>query len=474
MKSSATVLFVAALILAAGCMVTENARMREPGGGSGVKPIDGTLDTFTVLEGDIAGALHSGLKTTDNAVDSSYHFAAGLATSDPEPDFAGLDKARKAEAKRRTARREVIEKIEKPKIDINAPFLEKDVLDKLGMYIVWSTPLAEESIENIWAQDDIILLITRNHKLLALDLYNGYARWRYDLTRPLDNRPTYRGEFVWASAGSTIHAIDAEMGAPKWKTKTTFPVTSPIFAVDETQYVGSADHALYVLQGPSRFPSWRFGTSGIIVSQPLVNDEMLYVGSEDGRVFCYNSLKREVMWHVKTGGEITGDLIQDDQYVYCGSESFNVYAVAKITGAVAWKFHAQAPVRKGMWLAGPKLVLARAEGYGLYAIDKETGTEKWKLPNGLKPVALGRLLYVLTESNTIKAVDPETGEMVWEQSISPFAHVPANTSTDAITLCSQNAQVFLIQEKNGKSLKPVKPADPQARPIAGRAAADGS
>ena len=451
-----------ALLIAAGCMVTDDARTNTAGPGTGLKFIDKPLDAFTVLEGEIAGSMRSAIKSSDDAVSSSYHFASGLVTSEYEPDYSGLEKARKADEKRRISGKEIIDKIEKAKITVNAPILDRTELDKLGLYLVWATPLADTQVNNVWASRDMLLLATRDSskesKLVALNLHNGYARWQYATVRPLDSRPTVGDEIVWASAASTVHAIDADMGSPLWKTRVSFSIASPIYAINERQYVGSHDRAVYAIIGKDRFPDWRFGTFAPISSMPIVTESTLYAGSEDGRLYAFNFTKRENLWQVKTTGAIVADLVEDDKNIYFGCEGFDFYCVSKATGGVAWKFPAQGPIRTAAWLVGQKTVLVRADDSALFALDKATGTEKWHDSDAVKPVALGRFLYVATANNTIKALDIETGKAAWEEPVPQFNFIAANVATDAISLCTRDGQIFLLQEKNGMNLKPEKKA----------------
>ena len=449
-----------ALLMAAGCMVTDEARTNTYGGGTGVKLIDRPLDAFTVLEGEVAGTVGSGIKASDEAVSGSYHFAKGLVTSDYEPDLPSLEKARKADERRMRSGSKIIEKIEKAKITINARLTDRTVLDRLGLYLLWATPMADFQVDNVWAEGDMVMLSgrdsSREQKVLVLNLYNGFARWQYGTLQTLDSRPTVDGDVVWACAGSTIHAIDADMGLAKWKTRVNFSVSSPIFTIADRQYIGSHDHAVYALQGNDRYPDWHFSTFGPVVGMPIISESVAYVGSEDGKLYAFNFTQRENLWQVKAGGPITADIVQDGHSIYFGSEGFDFYCVSKASGARVWKFAAQGPIRTAPWLLNDKTVLVRADDSALFALDRNTGEEIWHDSSAVKPVAFGRFLYLLTTDRTIKAVDPETGKAAWEETAQPFTFIPSNVATDAITLCSNNGQVFLLQEKNGMNLKLAK------------------
>lgn len=469
MKRRDCVLLLAiATVAAAGCIVTEHAETHEAKGGTGVGFIDNSLDSFTRLEGSVGSAVHSGVASSDQAVADAYHFTAGLVTTDSAPDLNKLQRARRAEAKRHTSKEEIIEKVEKSKITIKAPILDPNTLDKLGLYLVWSTPLAEEEIRNIWLKDDLILLETQRDKLFGLNLFDGYARWSYGFLSPIDARPTVGNNTVWVATASTIHAIDAVEGTARWKNRVKFTITSPIYTIGDKQYAGSLERTVYAINGSDPYPDWHFSPHGTITSTPIVENNVVYVGAEDGKLYAYSYTRHDNLWRVKAEGSITADIVHDANNIYFGSEGADAYCVSKASGTRIWRFLAQGAVKSPVWLFDDATVLVAASRMGMYALDRGTGIEKWHDKTAIRPVARGRFLYVLTQDNTIKALNPADGSVAWEQSVAPFKLVPENLATDAITLCSADGQIFLIQEKGGMSLRFEKHAagTPATRPAA--------
>ncbi|NQT19925.1 MAG: PQQ-binding-like beta-propeller repeat protein [Planctomycetes bacterium] len=451
-------LLTLAALAAAGCMVTDKARHHEPGGGTGITFIDRQLDAMTVLEGGFGAALHGGLKSADEAVGNARHFAANLVTSGTGPNLSKLQKARRQDAKRRTSRLEITDKVAKANVTVGSPILDDELLGTLGLYIVWDTALADTDVRNAWVDDGVILLETRDvqtmdYYLFAFDLHSGFAKWTFRFLSPLDSRPTLDDDIVWTSSSSTIYPLDADLGEPLWKTRVKFTVSSPMFIIGKRQHIGTLEHAVYVLTGKDKYPDWSFGTFAPITAMPIVDRKVLYVGSEDGSFYAYNHVSRQNLWQIRTGHPITADPTHDADNVYFGSEDYNVYCVSKADGKIMWKFRAQGPIRRPVRVLNENTLLVKAEGRGLYALDKATGDPKWCDDEGVHPVALGRNLYVLTEDNAIKALDPQTGKALWKHSVRPFAFVPPNVATDAITLCTADAQMLLIQEKNGMDLK---------------------
>lgn|GEM_PF-2923805 len=458
LRATALVL-AAACVIAAGCMVTDQARYHEPGGGTGVRIIDVPLDAFTTLEGNIAGAVHSGIKSSDTAVADAYHFTTGIVRSAPGPSLGAMQRARRRDAKRRVSRPDIIEKVEKAKITVDAPILDRQLLDKLGMYLVWDTPLADVKVRNAWVMGGLILLetkdtATKDYKLFAVDLHNGFARWMYRFLSPLDSRPTLDGNTLWTSSVSKIYPIEIGAGSAPWPTRVEFTVSSPFCVVGNKLYVGTFEHAVYGLTKGDKYSDWDFGTFAPITATPVVEGKVLYAASEDGSLYAFNFAGNDNLWQVRTNKPIVADMAHDDNNIYFGSEDFDLYCVSKSTGTVLWKFPTQGPITRAVRFLDNETLLVKGEGSALYALDMLEGTEKWSDPDALYPVARGRFLYVLTENNTIKALDLETGEAQWEQSAQPFKFVPPNLATDAITLCTKDGQMFLIQEKSGMSLRP--------------------
>jgi len=459
----------ACLVFASGCMMSDRRSDHSDAGGTGIKPIDKTLDAVTSAEIAVGSTLHRGIKGMDGAVSSAYHFASGLVTSEEPTSLERLKKARKAEAARKTSKREIIQKVEQSKQIVHAEILNEETLDKLGLYLMWDTPLVSAAVKNLWMQTDMILIqaadtVSKDHKLFCIDLTNGYHRWVFRFLSPLDSRPTRGESFVWASSASTIYAIEPLLGTELWKTRVNFTVNSPIFSVGRRQFAGTLEHAVYAINGNDKYSDWHFSTFEPITAMPLIDRNVLYVGSEDGTLYAFNYGRKDNVWQVTTGGPITADLTQDESCVYAGSEGFNAYCVDKASGRVNWTFRAQGPVRRPVWLLDDETVLIRGEGFALYAVDKARGIEKWRDAEALYPVANGRYLYVLTENQTIKALDHATGEAAWEQSVAEFSHVPENLINSAITLCTADGQLFLLREVgDSAALVPEMVAEAEAK-----------
>jgi len=444
-------------LIAAGCIVHEQARTHETGGGSGVKPIDVSLDAMTVFEGGVAGAFGSGIEATDQAAAKTRHFAVGLLASDGQPDISRIERARLQDARRPATGGQAVARLERDRTPAS-PILESTTLEKHGLYLVWHTPL-HERISKCWTGKNTVLLETSDYKLFALDLYNGYARWVYRFLNPLDAPPRIADGIVWTSAGSMIHAIDAVQGQPRWRTPLKFPASTPIFNIHHKHYIGSFDNRVYGLNKDDVYPDWNFGTFAAVTAMPLVERSVVYVGSEDGTMYAYDFTMRENLWQVRTRSPITAGFVHDEDYIYFASESYDIYKVSKASGsfdraAGGWRQHARGPVKLPVVMLDADTLLVKGEGAPLLAINTQDGNIKWENKTAVRPVAVGKHLYVISENQTLMALDKQTGETIWEESIAPFRHVATNTITDAILLSTRDGHIVLLQEKGGMDLKP--------------------
>ena len=128
-------------------------------------------------------------------------------------------------------------------------------------------------------------------------------------------------------------------------------------------------------------------------STPLVHDGKVYAQGAEGFLACFNADSGDVIW------------------------SKNLKEVYK-TKAALWGYSSQ-PLIDGKKL----IVLAGGEGSHCVALNKETGEEIWRTgttsEQGYSPPLIimqaGIRQLILTSPDSVYAVDPETGKLLWSQ-----------------------------------------------------------
>ncbi|MHB9006745.1 MAG: PQQ-binding-like beta-propeller repeat protein [Limisphaerales bacterium] len=162
------------------------------------------------------------------------------------------------------------------------------------------------------------------------------------------------------------------------------------------------------------------------------------------RVLCLEETTGKVLWTHEydcpyqisyASGPRCTPLVADGRVYTLGAEG-NLFCLEADTGKVVWSrdfkkdFGAKTPewgYAGHPWLDGQRLIcLVGGEGSVAVALDKDTGRELWralsaKEPGYCPPTLIehgGRRMVILWHPESVNALDPETGKVVWSV---PFA-----------------------------------------------------
>jgi len=122
--------------------------------------------------------------------------------------------------------------------------------------------------------------------------------------------------------------------------------------------------------------------------QPEIDavNRRVFVGSSDRGLYALRAQDGEPLWRFETLGFVQCQPLYDEQedVVYFGSNDGALYKVDAKTGALRWRFMTNAEVAR-------------------------------------RPILSGGLLYAVNANDTVLALNPKTGEMVWNQHRAPAA-----------------------------------------------------
>ncbi|MDJ0985785.1 MAG: PQQ-binding-like beta-propeller repeat protein [Desulfobacterales bacterium] len=162
-----------------------------------------------------------------------------------------------------------------------------------------------------------------------------------------------------------------------------------------TIYIGSNDNNVYAIN-PDGTQKWVFtGASGDIISSPAVdpNDGTVYVGSNDNNVYAINPATGNQKWVFATGGDVrSSPAIASDGTIYVASNDGVLYALNSAQRQSGAPFPAA-----GEWQR-PNPVNPGAE----YSLGRPA----------IGP-APNRTIYVSDRVNTLFAVRPSDGAVLW-------------------------------------------------------------
>ena len=248
-------------------------------------------------------------------------------------------------------------------------------------------PRWQHTVDDVYPGQAVVddrALYTSDAGLRAYDRADGTHRWtapQPDGPASYTFHPTSDGEVVAVGTELGVAAVDATTGERRWHHRTGLETHTAPAVVDGAVVAGNDDtyvHALDAVTGERR---WRAKTGGRVRCPPAVVDGTVYVGSNDGRV----------------------------------------YALDASTGEREWRFEVGPEVRRLAVTGGSVFAAGRDRGVGpLVALHADTGERCWRheIYDGWGGLAVG-LDHLWTyvpdgdHGDTVGAVDPTTGEVVW-------------------------------------------------------------
>jgi outer membrane protein assembly factor BamB len=191
-------------------------------------------------------------------------------------------------------------------------------------------------------------------------------------------------------------------------------------------------------RAPAAAPGWSVAFEGS-ASEPVAADGRLYVGSGDGFVAAYDALTGALLWRFDANAAVNATPLIRGGRVFVGSEAGRFFALDSATGRPSWTFDAGHPVSSAARSAGGGVFFVANEfrrGGGtsrpvargaLLALEANSGAERWSFEHdGLfsQPVPAGDLLLVAAGSVSrtdphwfLHAIDVSSGEPRWSRKL---------------------------------------------------------
>ena len=133
-----------------------------------------------------------------------------------------------------------------------------------------------------------------------------------------------------------------------------------------------------------------------------------------------------------------------------GSTDHNVYALDLKTGALKWKFDADAPVTSAPVVTDENVIITTSVGY-VYALDKDR-SPRWTFKAGYDATAsvAGETVIVVSSDTHVYALDLRDGSLKWKfKAEEPIETAPVITS-NTVVVGSSDPHVYALSLENGK------------------------
>ncbi|MCQ8186130.1 outer membrane protein assembly factor BamB family protein [Parvularcula maris] len=341
----------------------------------------------------------------------------------------------------------------------------------------------------------------------AIDTATGDTAWRQDLAPgdTGDKVPFYNmigrtklrdigfgggsavvgGRLFVTSGFGFVAALDAATGELLWQTETNGPMRNPPSIADGMVYAVSISNELYALDQETGRERWTYqsfeeAARFLAASAPAVDGASVVVPFSSGEVVSLASQNGRVQWQaviartsrlnaLSTLGDIAGSPVIDRGAVFAVSQSGQMVGIDARTGEVAW----EQPVGGAHtpWVAGETIYVLSNQNT-VAAVNRIDGAVRWneELPlyrNPKKrkkrivwagPVLAGNLLYLTSTDGELIGLSPQTGETLASYKLGDGATQPPIVAGGAIYVLLENGQV--------EAFRPTAPAPVPALPEA--------
>lgn len=226
-----------------------------------------------------------------------------------------------------------------------------------------------------WVREDLVLLETEKHILIAVRRDNGVERWRCQLDQALRYSPAISQNNVVVNVNNFLVAIERHVGGIRWKLLPNFPMSCEPLVIDpaeypkkstkqwqkmESIYVGSWDGRLHAMSVRGRMCDY---VKGVLDSQNFsapefdlsylwhkthtlrgapttgikVRDNVLYYATDDKNFRAVDRDGEEHEPYSLLGAPVTGITLTNDS-IYVGARDTFVYCLDRLTLRKKWFF----------------------------------------------------------------------------------------------------------------------------------------
>lgn len=148
--------------------------------------------------------------------------------------------------------------------------------------------------------------------------------------------------------------------------------SGPLAVGDSVVIAATTDRKIAAVSRSAGRLIWRKRLNGSAASGPLFTEARAYVatGHRDGAVAAFDIKNGKEQWR-RTTGPVAGTLALSDSAVYAATTSGRVIALDLRAGEPLWVRDVRQPLRSGVTLVGPHLVVASDDS--LYLLVRRTG-----------------------------------------------------------------------------------------------------
>lgn len=246
--------------------------------------------------------------------------------------------------------------------------------------------------------------------------------WEAQTDGGIQGTPVLGAKYLYVGDNSgKVTAFSQESGKKIWEYKTGGAIIGSPTLSGNTLYFGSADGKIYALAASTGKKIWDYKTAGAVLAQPLIAEGLALTGSSDFSFYALEQNTGQLKWKFATGNTIMSKAAYGDKTVFFGSWDRNFYGVDLATGQEKWHQELGSQIYYAPAASNPLYhqgkVYLNTPGSRICALSATTGSILWesKASSGLaNPLLFNDAIFNSTLSGSLYALDPESGENVWQ------------------------------------------------------------
>lgn len=273
--------------------------------------------------------------------------------------------------------------------------------------------------------------------LCALDATTGKLQWAVDSGSMITAGPAvYKDLVIYGTGDGYLRAV-TENGQARWSFPTGTAVMGHPLVHEGMIYFASTGATMYCLDAQTGQKKWEFAEARFQVeTKPVIAGDKLLFGAWDGNLYCLEAATGKKLWSEKGPRNMTQSSIPQ----YYGPADAPVVVIGdKVIAAdranksgsytLDGKFIKEGPESAVAFgaAADGKHVYLRRGGSGVAKLDTdlnivwESDVKAGHLP--LEPVEADGVVYGVTATGTLYALDSESGRTLWNYRVSPKLYV---------------------------------------------------
>lgn len=326
---------------------------------------------------------------------------------------------------------------------------------RYGLRRAWYTHAAIDPASGRIAQltlsDDLLLVLSDQAILHAIDAQSGATRWTTQVGNPnfASLGPAGNDRYIALINGSTLYMLDRITGTLLWQESLGGgPGGGP--ALSDT-YVfaplisGVLKGFAFELREGSR-PVWAYPSAGRAVTQPVTSERSVFWPTDRGHLYVADANSPAVRFRLETHDEIIAKPGYRRPMIYTGSLDGYIYAVHEMTGAQEWRFSVGNPIVVSP-AAVEDHVFVCSQAPRMHCLSAEDGTELWNAPHVERFVAASPdRVYGMDRWSHLYILDRATGELLGRINFRNATVPLVNEETDRLYLATPTGLIQCLHE----------------------------